>query len=180
MKLQLLTDVGIIGKSLSQSISTTPALLRAPAPLLAQQWKILFDSDRLVGPAVTLLSSSVFGYIAWRDHSWTKPAVLYASSASLLLALIPASLVLLEPINQKLEYRTKSLAGAALTDTSAEAGLKKEETVHALVDKWATINLGRALVATTSAVLAVWAAVERAEVVPATTRLATGANRMGN
>lgn len=92
---------------------------------------------------------------------------------------MPYTFLLGEPINKKLEDKERSLASASLTDASAEAGISKEETVHSLVDKWATINLGRFAVAAVSAALATWAAVDRSEVVPAVTRLTTGANRMG-
>lgn len=92
---------------------------------------------------------------------------------------MPYTFLLGEPVNKKLEEKERNLASASLTDASAEAGISKEETVHSLVDKWATINLGRVAVATVSAVLATWAAVARTEVVPAVARFATGANRMG-
>lgn len=45
--------------------------------------------------------------------------------------------------------------------------------------RWATINLGRAVISAASTAIAIWAAVDRTEVVPATARLATGANRLG-
>jgi hypothetical protein len=112
------------------------------------------------------------------DHAWTKTSILYATSSSLLLSLIPYSIFLFEPVNQKLEAKAQSLAQASLTDASAEAGVAKEETTHALVDQWATINLGRVVIAGISALAAVWAAVDRTEVVPATLRFSSGANRM--
>ncbi|SMR50786.1 unnamed protein product [Zymoseptoria tritici ST99CH_1A5] len=166
------------GKAFHASFATTPALLEAPAPLLARQWKKQFDADKWLAPAVAIFSSGVFSYIAYRDHAWTKTSILYATSSGLLLSLIPYSIFLFEPVNQKLEAKAQSLAKASLTDASAEAGVAKEETTHGLVDQWATINLGRAVIAGISAVTAVWAAVDRTDVVPATLKFGSGANRM--
>ncbi|KAK4508254.1 hypothetical protein PRZ48_001992 [Zasmidium cellare] len=169
----------LAGKTFTSSFGTVPALLQAPAPLLAKQWKKQFDADKILAPAIALFSSGVFGYIAWRDTAWTKTSILYASSASLLLSLVPYTFILSEPINQKLEEKAQNLASASLTDASAEAGVSKEETVHSLVDKWGTINFGRIIISAISAGLATWAAVDRSEVVPAVTRITTGANRLG-
>lgn len=106
------------------------------------------------------------------DNAWTKPAILYTTSASLLLALIPYTFFLGEPINRQLEAKAQSLAL-----TATEDGVPKEETTHALVDKWATINLGKVVIAGVSALVATWAAVDRTEVVPATFSFSSGANR---
>lgn len=107
-----------------------------------------------------------------QDDAWTKPSILYTTSASLLLALIPYTFFIGEPVNRQLEAKVESLALSA-----SEDGIPKDETTHALVDKWATINLGKAVLAGVSALVATWAAVDRAEVVPATFSFSTGANR---
>lgn len=57
--------------------------------------------------------------------------------------------------------------------------MKEDETVHALVDRWATLNLGRTLLSGLAAGFATWAALDGFEVVDAGLRIATGANRMG-
>lgn len=77
----------------------------------------------------------------------------------------------------KLEDKNKSLASASLTDSSVEAGVAKKETVHQLVDRWATVNLGRSALAGLSAVLAAWAAVDRIKMVRAE-MVFTGAERL--
>lgn len=82
--------------------------------------------------------------------------------------MMPYTMLLLEPINQALERR-------------AETGKTPEDELsdHELVDRWATINLGRAVATTASALLATWAAIDVVEAVPAGVKLATGANRLG-
>lgn len=92
---------------------------------------------------------------------------------------MPYTLLVGEPINQKLEEKAEDLASASLTDAAAEAGIAKEETVHVLVDRWATMNLGRTILTGLAALTATWAAVDRLEVTGATFGLASGADRMG-
>lgn len=57
--------------------------------------------------------------------------------------------------------------------------MKTEESTHQLVDRWATVNLGRSVLAALSAVFAAWATVDRMEVVGAAVRFTGGADRMG-
>jgi hypothetical protein len=86
---------------------------------------------------------------------------------------------LLKPINSKLLTKADSLASTAITDTAAEAGVTKEETAHALVDKWATLHLGRALLAGIAAVSATWASLSAVDVVGLDKlSFATGADRL--
>ncbi|KAI7684383.1 hypothetical protein KC322_g13448, partial [Hortaea werneckii] len=129
--------------------------------------------------AVVALGSGIFTYLAAREPMSSRHFVLYTTSATLLLTCIPYTFIVGEPINQKLEKKAKDLSSASLTDAAAEAGVAQEETVHQLVDRWATMNLGRTLLTGIAALAATWAAVDRLEVVPAAARLAGGADRLG-
>jgi hypothetical protein len=83
--------------------------------------------------------------------------------------------------NKKLFAKQQSLAATSLEDKAAEAGVAKEETVHALIDKWAMLNLVRSMLVGAGAVLAAWAAVQKREVAGFTEMaLQSGAGRMGN
>lgn len=182
------------GKTFAASVATTPAILKAPAPLLVKQWKTQFEADKIVAPAISVFSAVIFGYISFRgtlpslppfrrlttipDNAWTKTSILYASSSALLLSLVPYTFFLGEPVNKKLEEKSRTLASLALTDDKAEVGVAKEESVHSLVDKWATINFGRFAIATVAALASTWAAIDRAEVVPAAISFASGADRV--
>jgi len=64
------------------------------------------------------------------------------------------------PYNRKLLEKADSLASTSLEDAGAEAGVSKDETVHALLDKWATLNLVRALASGIAAISAAWAALD--------------------
>lgn len=91
---------------------------------------------------------------------------------------MPYTFLLSEPINQKLLQKESTLASVSPTDSKAEAGIAKEDSVHGLVDKWATVNFGRFAIAAVAAIVSTWAAIDRAEVVPAAIRFASGADRM--
>jgi hypothetical protein len=95
-------------------------------------------------------------------------------------AIIPYTVLVMGVTNQKLQEKADSLASASLTDASAEAGVSKSETTHALVDQWANFNVGRALLGGVGAVCAIWATVNKVEVVGlGGIQFSTGANRLG-
>ncbi|KAK4552475.1 hypothetical protein LTR86_010318 [Recurvomyces mirabilis] len=159
--LGLTTSAFLAGKTFAVSFGTVPALLHAPVPLLAKQIDRVFQADLIINPVLVALGTGVFGYFAYRA------------------SIIPYSLLFLHPIDEKLTRKAHSLSCASLTDTAIESGVAKEETTHALVDKWATVNLGRTVLSALAALTATWAAVDRLEIVPAVAKLGGGAGRMG-
>lgn len=85
----------------------------------------------------------------------------------------------MKPINSKLLTKANHLASVAITDAAAETGVAEEETTHALVDKWATLHLGRALLAATAAISATWASLSAIDVIGFDKiGLTTGADRL--
>jgi hypothetical protein len=78
---------------------------------------------------------------------------LYTASTTLLALCIPYSYFALEPVNKKLE-----VIATPSVDAMAEHGPRKDETAHYLVDRWATVNLGRTLLLGLASGLAAWAA----------------------
>lgn len=97
----------------------------------------------------------------------------------LLPSLIPYTLFALKPLNDKLQDKASSLAGTSLEDSAAESGVAKEETVHSLVDRWATLNLGGAALTLAGTLTALWAAVDKYDVIGlADISFKTGANRI--
>jgi hypothetical protein len=183
---------GAIGSISWQSV---PALMDAPAPLLAKQWKKIFDSGKVVAPPMAAISSAIFGYLAYRGmpaHDLDGSSVLtipeptassgfklYTIAAILVPSIIPYTVFLMSGINSKLQEKAASLANASLTDTAVESGVAQGETAHELLDKWATLNLGRSLLPLISTLVAGWAIVDKFEVLGLGAVLKTGANRMG-
>lgn len=173
------------GQTAAASFQLTPSLLEAPAPLLARQWA----RARKIGMQVSLPSVAgsvaLFSWLASRGTPSTSvltlynsaeltlpteapgsiPRKLYTAAALLYFAKIPYSYIFLHPTDVALKAKAESLANTSITDTAAEVGIAKEETTHALVDKWATINLGRAVLGFAGAACSVWATLGRVDVI---------------
>lgn len=146
------------GRLLTQSL-TTPALLLAPAPLLADQWVKITTPDKYLAPLTILFSGGIYTYLSYREPRWTTTSILNTISSTLLLATIPYSMVYMHPITEKLKSKAASLSSSIEGKQRGETGVKTQETVHFLVDRWATLNLSRVLLTGLSAALATWAAV---------------------
>ncbi len=85
-------------------------------------------------------------------------------AATLLVpAIIPFTLVFISPINDKLIKRKDALASAGLDFKETKANAEGGETVHALLDQWAMMNLIRQGILATGGVCAAVAAVLRWE-----------------
>merc|ERR1711981_326329 len=159
---------------------TAAAFLASPPPLLIKQWKKSFEISTGIEGFSALALGGIFSYLAYREPSGSTSAFkLYTTAAVLLPAAIPYTILLMKPINSKLLSKANSLAAATITDAAVETGVAKEETTHALVDKWATLHLGRALLAATAAVSAAWATISAVDVIGfEKIGLTTGADRL--
>ncbi len=200
--LGLTSTAFLAGKVFASSFTAVPAILHAPAPLLAKQFKTVFDSDIYVNSIASVVGTGVFWFFAYRgtlhplssaESMWSCPIltsadpnpgsrhqILYTTAAALIAAAVPYSFMFLQPISRQLLQRADDFANTSLTDTAAESSLAEEETTHVLVDRWATLNLGRSLLCCVAALSATWAAVDRLEVVPAVGKIVGGADRMGH
>ncbi|KAI9699612.1 MAG: hypothetical protein M1820_007112 [Bogoriella megaspora] len=170
----------IAGQTASVSYQTTPALLEAPAPVLVKQWKKLFDIGFKVAIPSYAICTAIFSWLASQEPRSSPAFKFYVAAALLIPSNIPFTRIFVLPINNKLFEKDRSLASVSLTDAAAEAGVSKEETVHALVDKWATVNLGRVLITTTGALCAAYAAISKIDVrALSSVALSGGADRLG-
>lgn len=101
----------------------------------------------------------------------------------LLPSIIPITFAFIVPTNNELYKKRNELAAVATTAAehkAAEVGVAGPKTVHGLLDKWATLNLARALVIGVGSALATWAAVSKLEIVGfSDVGLRSGANRLG-
>jgi DMSO reductase anchor subunit len=74
---------------------------------------------------------------------------------------VPFTLLFIAPVNNKLIEKKNLMRSASLTDKKVEADVAESETTHALIDKWATLNLARAVLIGAGALCAVIAAVDK-------------------
>ncbi|KAG2165974.1 DUF1772-domain-containing protein [Aureobasidium pullulans] len=167
---------GSIGSISWQSV---PALMDAPAPLLAKQWKKIFDQGKVAAPPMAVISAAIFGGLAYREPVGSSNFNLYTAAALLVPSIVPYTVFLMSTVNSKLQEKASSLASASLTDTAVESGAAEGETAHELLEKWATLNLGRSLLPLIGTLAAGWAIVDKFEVLGLGASLKLGADRMG-
>ena len=68
---------------------------------------------------------------------------------------MPFTIAFIKSTNDKLFAKKDQLATTALDNKAAEAGVAQNETVNALLDKWATLNLARAVLVAIGSLCAV-------------------------
>lgn len=147
--------------------------------LAAKQWKLVEQRSRAIGVGVHVIGA-LFGFLAYREKPSSSAFKYYVISAVSLLSTVPYTFAVMIPTQKKLQEKSESLASSSAGDAAAEAGVEKAETTHALLDQWATLNLGRVVLMTVGAVSALWANVDAVEYVGTQgIKLASGANRMG-
>ena len=114
------------------------------------------------------------------EHSSSRTFKFYTAAAVLIPSIIPYTLGLMVQTNNKLLGKADSLATTEITDKAAEAGATQEETVHALIDMWATLNLGQAIITGIGSLCALWATLDKIDIVKfQDVGLTSGADRMG-
>jgi hypothetical protein len=130
-----------------------PGLLSTPVPgdLLAQQWRAMFNMGKAAMPAIAVISVASYAYTAYdrskRHLYWTR----YATAAALTVSIIPFTFIFMHPTNQSL----LQIAGGGAT-----AAVVNDDSVRALITKWAGLNLIRSLLPLGGAIVGLWALVQ--------------------
>jgi hypothetical protein len=101
-------------------------------------------------------------------------------AASILLpCIVPFTVLFIAPVNDKLTAKMHDMESASLEDKAIEKGVAEGETTHALIDKWATLNVARAVFIAAGALCAAVAAGDKRESVAfGSIEFQSGANRM--
>jgi len=161
--------------------------MQAPAPLAVKQWYTIFTRGGAIARPLAAISALATGYLAYHrtfshipshipfsptptppsnnitndqtEDRTSTPFRLNALATLLLPSIVPFTLLVLGPTNDKLMAKKDELANASLRDKHVEQFAKEGETVKELMDKWASLNLARALLVGVGAVCAVAAGV---------------------
>ncbi|KAF2668625.1 hypothetical protein BT63DRAFT_414606 [Microthyrium microscopicum] len=165
---------GLAGAIIGISTFTVPAILQAPAPLAAKQWSNVYGRGKVFAPPIAVAVGAIFGALAYREYNGNTAALgLYTAAAVLAPSIAPYTLTVMAKTNAALDRKAED-AGVE------DAAMEKEETVHGLVDYWASLNLVRGLMMLASAGLGAWASLTATEVLGLDKiELLSGANRMG-
>jgi hypothetical protein len=89
----------------------------------------------------------------------STPFRLNALATLLLPSIVPFTLLTMTPTNNKLLSKKDELATASLSNKNVEAFAAEGETVHELMDKWASLNMARAVLVAAGALCTVASAV---------------------
>ncbi|KAL7620179.1 hypothetical protein AAE478_009172 [Parahypoxylon ruwenzoriense] len=151
------------GLSAALSFFVVPRLLELPTPLLLRQFARAAAAAHRALPLPLVLPALAHAYLAYRLPGKLR---LYVAAALLTLTTAPWSALVMGPIDRQMAARTKALeAGAYMSEegqaeAEGERGVEAEgvETTHALVDKWATRNLYRPIVAFAAGCIGLYAA----------------------
>ncbi|KAJ4360702.1 uncharacterized protein N0V89_001269 [Didymosphaeria variabile] len=104
------------------------------------------------------------------------PFKLNAAATLIIPSIVPFTLLVLKPINDKLFAKADALA----LDEKAEVGVAQEETTKALIERWTKGHLVRTVITGAGAILAIWAALDKSDTGSvAGLSFGTGANRLG-
>ncbi|KAK8138637.1 hypothetical protein PG984_002017 [Apiospora sp. TS-2023a] len=152
------------GLNLGLSFFVIPRLLESPTPLMLRQWGRMFAAtSRFFPPAMMvpgLAHAALAYYTVTNTRGPQKGAVCNAVAALVALSVMPWTLGLLAPINEKLLRKVDEAQSLGATEVEdREVGVAEEETAHALVDRWALLNLYRGAAVLVSGCLGLYAAV---------------------
>ena len=131
----------------------------APEPLVARQWKKVYDRGVSTSPPLALTSALMFSFVSYKWYgTLNQPkAELYGLSALLTIGIVPYTLLVMLPTNKKLMNRAEE--AEALSAEQQLIGAKdtsKDPSTKELLDRWATHNLARGLFPLAGSVLGLW------------------------
>jgi hypothetical protein len=126
---------------------------------------------------LSLVPTALFGLLSYRSRNIRGTFPLYLTAALLSPAIIPFTLTVMAP-NVKLLLEKSD--PATLNVSAKEFSEQEECSAHALVDRWALLNLGRVTLSAASALVGLWATLGPVDVIAVESVVfMSGANRMG-
>ncbi|CAI6333166.1 unnamed protein product [Periconia digitata] len=152
------TSTFLFGENMALSFISVPPLFQAPAPLAARQWHQLYDIAKSFALPLTAVATLSTAFVAFNQTRSSLAFKLNVAATVLFPAIVPYTLFVIGPVNNKLFEKEKQYASASLEDKAIEAGVVKEETVNALIDRWALLNVPRASITGIGAILSILAA----------------------
>ncbi|CAN9275890.1 unnamed protein product [Alternaria alternata] len=152
-------SVFLLGSNVCLSVVGIPAAMQAPAPLAVKQWHTIFTRGGAMARPLAIVSALATGYLAYNQDPKSTPFRLNALATILLPSIVPFTLLAMAPTNDKLLGKKDELATASLSNKNVEAFAAEGETVHELMDKWASLNMARAMLVAVGAVCTVASAV---------------------
>ncbi|KAJ3526037.1 hypothetical protein NM208_g11375 [Fusarium decemcellulare] len=138
------------GYYFSGSYVFIPAVVKAPSPLVAQQWKRAWDVGRYVGKIIVSGTAASFAYLAYKEPIKTGNTrfQLFCTAAAVVGAIVPLTVISSYPFNEAINDRLGEINGTAKKSEGAK-DLKE------LVVEWGNIDYYRTLLAFTGTIVGV-------------------------
>ena len=128
---------------------------------MIRQWQKSFDTGKIVHPALALLSSFAYGYLAYKFQGTLRQtaAEMYGVCIVANLAIWPWTIFVMMPTNKKLFKRYDESKSLGENEMKTEVGMPKEDSTKELIGWWSTMNIIRGCLPLVAAVLGAWVSV---------------------
>ena len=147
------------GSGITYSLATIPAILKAPTPVLLQQWRSVFTTGASIGAPLAIISFLNLGYVAFikRNETINERGTnsnsaewkAYAFCGLITLAVLPFTLLVINGTN------------SILLAESASDGSKRslaDRRVRELVEQWGRLNALRCVFPFVGVMVVLWSA----------------------
>lgn len=149
-----------------------PALMESESSEVARQWRKAYEVNQTTAVSLSVVSALALGGLAYRENTSSKAFTLLVTATVLVPSIIPYTLFVMSPVVDRISARARPKAPAS-------GSVPGEESSHQLLDRWASLNLGRAVLAGLGSACAAWAVLAEDEGSVEAIGFATGANRLG-
>ena len=128
---------------------------------MIRQWHRSFDTGKIVHPALALLSSFAYGYLAYNFQGTLRQsaAEIYGVCIAANLAIWPWTIFVMMPTIKKLFQRFDDSKSLGDNEIKTEVGMPKGESTKELIHWWSTMNVVRACMPLVAAILGAWVSV---------------------
>ncbi|KAM5349860.1 hypothetical protein ACJ41O_006365 [Fusarium nematophilum] len=128
-----------------------PAVVRAPSPLVAQQWKCAWDVGRYVGKIVVAGTAASFTYLAYKEpvKGGNLRFQLLSLAATVVGAIVPFTIISSYPFDEAINERLDEIDGGTKQSSAGKKDLKH------LVVEWGRLDFYRTLLAFTGTLVGV-------------------------
>lgn len=123
-------------------------------------WRRLYEYGHAYGPKLAAVTSTAFGYLAWSARAQRTtcraPMIMYSAAASLVLAIVPYTIICIGPTNDRLSARAAGKDELVSTNEKSE---KSEKSDDQLLRQWVVLNGIRGLLPFAGGVLGLLTAI---------------------
>ncbi|KIX07457.1 uncharacterized protein Z518_02110 [Rhinocladiella mackenziei CBS 650.93] len=142
--------LGEKGNIAALSLMAVPALRLSKAndgvssTSLVKQWRYIYEAGKSQNPPIAAATAAAFIYLAWsvrRIAPRSQIPLYYGSAAVLTLGIVPFTLMVMSPTNNRLIQHSETMS----MEGSAAPSRARDDEIDQLIAKWNTLNGVRSL-----------------------------------